>query len=75
MPIIYIIWIQNDPNGKEMDVPMLVEEGGPQVILVYKDDANISFVGRGRILNRNVLETYLEKSKEYGVEYFGVEEK
>ena len=70
---IYNLDSEHPKIGKEMDVPVVVEEGDPQVILIHKDDENISFMGRGRTINREVLENYRKKSKEHGVDYYGVE--
>lgn len=61
--------------GKEMDVELAVSEGDGIYVLVHKEDENVSFLGRGRIVpsEEHIIENYLEKSKEQGVKYYGVQ--
>lgn len=61
--------------GKEMDVELAVSEGDGIYVLVHKEDENVSFLAGGRILpsQEHIIENYLEKSKEHGVKYYGVQ--
>lgn len=62
--------------GKAMDVNIAVDEGDGIYILVHKNEANVSFPAGLRILpsHKQIIEIYLEKSKENGVKYYGVDE-
>lgn len=61
--------------GKEMDVELAVSEGDGIYVLVHKEDEDLSFLGGGRIVPNQeyIIENYLEKSKEHGVKYYGVQ--
>ncbi|WP_139150375.1 hypothetical protein [Flagellimonas zhangzhouensis] len=62
--------------GKELDVDLALKEGDGFYVLVHKKDKDISFIAGHRLLpnDQKILESYLRKSKEKGVKYFGVEE-
>ncbi len=63
--------------GKEMDVDLALKEGDGFYVLVHKKDKDINFISGPRLLpkDQRILESYLRKSKESGVKYFGVDEK
>ena len=62
--------------GKEMDVNLALKEGDGFYILVHKDDKDVSFVAGQRLLpsDQKMVDSYLKKSKEHGVKYYGVNE-
>ncbi len=62
--------------GKEMDVNMAISEGDGVYILDHKTEENVSFLAGLRIAphEEEIIERYLKKSKENGVEYFGIDE-
>ncbi|MBO6828641.1 MAG: hypothetical protein JJ876_03675 [Muricauda sp.] len=61
--------------GKEMDFDLALKEGDGLYIFVHKKDKGISFIAGSHLLPKDekILESYLKKSKENGVEYYGVE--
>ncbi len=62
--------------GKEMDVDLALKEGDGFYVLVNKKDKGISFIAGPRLLpkDQKILESYLLRSKENRVRYFGVDE-
>ncbi len=62
--------------GKELDVDLALKEGDGFYVLVHKNDMGISFIAGSHLLpkDQKILESYLLKSKENGVKYFGVDE-
>lgn|GEM_PF-3531215 len=63
-------------EGKQMDVDLALKEGDGTYILVHKDDKGVSFIAGSNLLpkDQKILESYLRKSKESGLKYYGVED-
>jgi hypothetical protein len=63
-------------EGKEMDVDLALKEGDGTYVLVHKREKGVSFVTGSQLLpkDQKILESYLKKSKENGVKYYGLEE-
>ncbi len=60
--------------GEEMDVDLALKEGDGFYVLVNKKDKGISFIAGPRLLpkDQKTLESYLLRSKDNGVKYYGV---
>ena len=73
--IYYVYNLEFDkPNtGYELKSPYILDEGEPVIILVHKDDNNISFFGSRGIIEEKVLLGYLEKCEQMGGGYYGVD--
>jgi hypothetical protein len=61
--------------GKKMDANIVVNKGDGIYILVHKENPKISFIGQGRLVPNDeyIIQDYLKKSAENGVEFYGVD--
>lgn len=73
---IYNLDQEKPTKGYEADSPFIPIEGGPAIILVHKDDENVSFFSQSGILDEEeeVLLSYLEKCEQMGGGYYGVDD-
>lgn len=63
------------PNvGSELKSPYILDDGEPVIILVHKDDNEVSFFSSRGIIEENVLLSYLEKCEQIGGGYYGVDD-
>jgi len=75
---IYFIYYLNNEKpfvGYELQSPYILDNGEPVIVLVHKNNKNISFFGARGIIDEEGLLTYLRKCEEIGGGYFGVDEK
>ncbi|NER11807.1 hypothetical protein SAMN06265375_1251 [Muriicola jejuensis] len=71
---IYNLHQENPDTGYELDSPYMLDEGVPVIVLVHRDDNNISFFGGTGIIQEDVLLNYLDKCQQIGGGYYGVED-
>ncbi|WP_421813549.1 hypothetical protein [Flagellimonas sp.] len=71
---IYNLEKERPDVGFELDSPFMLNDGEPVIILVHKDDEQISFFGARGIIDEDVLLSYLEKCEEIGGGYYGLDE-
>jgi len=78
MDLYYIYNLGQDKptKGYELKTPYMIGVGEPAVILVHKEDKNITFYGyRGTLMEEEkTLLNYLEKSEQNGGGYYGVDD-
>lgn len=61
-------------QNMERGTPFLLNDGDPAVILVHKDDNDISFFGSRGIIDEEQLLRYLAKCEAIGGGYFGIDQ-
>lgn len=73
---IYNLGHEKPTVGKELKSDYMPHEGEPAIILVHKEDKNITFYGYSGILDEgeDVLLEYLKKCEEIGGGYYGVDD-
>lgn len=73
---IYNLGQEKPTIGKELKSDYMPHEGAPAIILVYKEDKNVTFFSRSGILDEEeeVLLDYLKKCEQIGGGYYGVDD-
>ena len=75
--VTYIYDLEKDKPaiGHEKNTPFIPMAGEPSVILVHKYEDNVTFLGGSAYVEdeNNLIKRYLEKSEQFGVEYYGVD--
>ena len=73
---IYDLGKEKPTKGYELKAPYMPIEGAPAIILVHKDDKNVTFFARSGILDEGekVLLDYLKKCEEIGGGYYGLDD-
>lgn len=76
--VTYIFDLEKDkPSiGYEEDTPFIPMAGEPAVILVHKYEDSVTFLGGPGYVEHedHLIKRYLEKSEQFGVEYYGIDE-
>ena len=71
---IYNLNLDKPSVGYELKSPYMLDEGEPVIILVHKEDKNVSFFGARGIIEEEVLLDYLKKCEEIGGGYYGLDD-
>ena len=73
---IYDLEKDNPTIGNEKNSPFILMVGQPRVIMVHKYEDNVSFLGINTYVEdeNDLIKKYLEKSDQFGVEYYGVDQ-